>query len=442
MYWLKRKRSFPPSVRILMGAFSVLGVLLSIGSAPQAVQDTLKNIPFLGQPIPWVVLAALAVVLGFLAVSSGTSTAPEERDTTTGLESPEEDTPEGPGAATRVPPFYEDQQAMLDARWGIESAVQDPDVRRVWFALGTGYHFNDLPDEQIKRCIERMVLSKPNADLLNGIYRDNPDRLEYAVKNIHRAYEKAKGNGVDVRVSDVLSLQGLLVFKKDSAEDWARIQTPLPPNEADQWPSLVVRRKDHEALFVRIEGAFNALHDAGELLAIKAEETAPPGSREPILRLQEVVKHGRVVRSLWEFVEISLLPAVSAVPPDLPMDNRPGFYMSESIKREVVRPCRDAFARWSEASTDENLATEEALRAFFKMYTTFQELRTSVEQCRLVLGVDELGHLKGFGDFSFESLAFSERLGDALARGDLYGLRRKISDYHDSHPPADLRFTP
>ena len=349
-----------------------------------------------------------------------------------------------PKVERQGPLCYEDQETMLDAGWGIEEAVRDPDVKHVWFALGTGHHFNDLSDQQIKRCINRMVLSKPNADLLGGMYRDMPERLVYAFGNIRTAYRRAKGLGVNVVVSDCLSLHALLVFKKDSAEDWARIQTPLPPKEPAQWPSTVIGRKDHEALFVRVEGAFNLVHNAGEPLVIEAEAEGarPPGSRETVLRLQEVVGHGRAIKLLWEFVEASLLPALTPEPSSLPREKKASFYMAEAIKREVVKPCREAAARWTAASGDEDLDTEAALRAFFEMYKTWQELRSAVEQCRLVLDVAELGHLPGFGDFVMESMAFSERLGTALARDDLYGLRRAIFDHDDENPPAELRFTP
>lgn len=334
-----------------------------------------------------------------------------------------------------VPPLYEDQQAMLEAGWGIETVVQDADVDRVWFALGTGYHFNDLPNEQIKRCIQRMVLSKPNADLLNGIYRDNPDRLEYAVSNIYRAYEKAKGNGVDVRVSDTLSLQGLLVFKKDSVEDWARIQTPLPPSDADQWPSSVIRRKDHEALFLRVEGAFNALHDAGEPLTIKAEGTQQLGSREAIQRLQEVVGEGRAIRLLADFVEQALLPAIAA-------KDAAGAYLEMFIVPQHVKPLRDAAEEWRMASRDHDVSPEDAQRAFLAMYKAWHGLRGVVDKCRQILGVEELGHINGFKDWYVESWQFTEELAGILSRDDLYFLKQGIENYHDDHAPVTFRLTP
>ena len=210
------------------------------------------------------------------------------------------------------PCVYEDQEAMLEAGWGIKEVLQDADVLHVSLALGTGHHFNDLPDELIKRRVKRMVLSKPNANLLSGIYRHNLDRLEYAISNIHRAYEKAKGNGVDVKVSDTLSLQGLLVSKKDGSQDWARIQAPLPPSDADQWPSIVIRRKDQPALFVRVEAAFNALHGAGESLAAEAKPKQATESEKAAIDLLRIpyrstgARAVRLVLTMLELIEREL----------------------------------------------------------------------------------------------------------------------------------------
>ena len=69
--FFRRERALPGWARILLGAGSLLFFLLGVASVPQAVQDAVRNIPFLGQPAPWAVIVALAVVLGYIAIRSG-----------------------------------------------------------------------------------------------------------------------------------------------------------------------------------------------------------------------------------------------------------------------------------------------------------------------------------------------------------------------------------
>ena len=60
--------TLPAWVRAITGAFGTILLLVGIGSAPQAVRDTLANLPFLSHPVPWGALLALAVFLCYAAL--------------------------------------------------------------------------------------------------------------------------------------------------------------------------------------------------------------------------------------------------------------------------------------------------------------------------------------------------------------------------------------
>lgn len=57
----------PKWLRVVMAAMGSLATGLTALSAPQAIRDATSNVPLLGQPVPWWVWLASAVVLLFLA---------------------------------------------------------------------------------------------------------------------------------------------------------------------------------------------------------------------------------------------------------------------------------------------------------------------------------------------------------------------------------------
>jgi hypothetical protein len=67
----KQVLQLPGWLRAVMGALSLLGILVSIASAPQAVRDALGSIVLFSSPIPWFLVVAAALVLGLLALASG-----------------------------------------------------------------------------------------------------------------------------------------------------------------------------------------------------------------------------------------------------------------------------------------------------------------------------------------------------------------------------------
>ena len=116
------------------------------------------------------------------------------------------------------------------------------------------------------------------------------------------------------------------------------------------------------------------------------ERKRRPSSREPVLRLQEVVQNGRAVSLLCEFVEASLLPAVNA-------ETSAGSYLGSFIKKDVVEPLKRSAEEWLTASRDVEGDPVEARQVFLNMYKAWHDLRSAVDKCRQILDVLELGHL-------------------------------------------------
>lgn len=163
-------------------------------------------------------------------------------------------------------------------------------------------------------------------------------------------------------------------------------------------------------------------------------------SREAVRRLQEVMEGAgnRAVSLGIEFADTVLLPALLDTEDDQ-LDTRATYHLNEYFRKHVITPCRAAFHTWQEES---RASSVEAQEVFFGMYKSYQELRTMMERCRLIMGVDELGHLEAFPDWFTDDKAFREALREKLGRDDLSGLRKAIHQHKNSYRPVTFTLTP
>lgn len=145
----KRIRHLPGWLRAVMGALSLLGILVSIASTPEAVRDTLQSVAFISAPVPWLVVVALALALGYLAVASG------------GHDSPQEETREQPAPVDQSDALERQTEALSEANRALER--QNALLKRRLSELTPPENpvdWDDLTEDQ-KDALERMYVEGP-----------------------------------------------------------------------------------------------------------------------------------------------------------------------------------------------------------------------------------------------------------------------------------------
>lgn len=304
-------------------------------------------------------------------------------------------------------------------------------VDGIWLA---GEAVFQLDDAAIRGTVRRVILPAPDSPLLQEISRWTTIPYGAADLGVQQSTERAVRLGVEVKW--LRDFPGLTLLLADPGDEsgYAHLETLLPYTDPGYRPIQRIERARESVVFDRVVNMFDRLWERAESPA-PADYIQQPGSREPVLRLQEVVQNGRAVRLLWEFVEVSLLPAVNAA-------NTAGSYLGLFIKEDVVGPLKRTAEEWRTASSDTEGDPVEAQQAFLNMYKAWHDLRWAVDRCRQILNVPELGHLEGFVDWYLESVDFRERLQGVLSRDDLYGLKQSIRSYHDDNPAVAFVVTP
>lgn len=111
----KKRLAWPTWVRLMIGAVGFLGFLLTALSMPQSIRDATENVPFLSQPVPWIVVAGVSVILFYVAVRTGYSLPAGTADSDKPITKAQTPTLDLPTPETKSPTLAEArQEGMLN----------------------------------------------------------------------------------------------------------------------------------------------------------------------------------------------------------------------------------------------------------------------------------------------------------------------------------------